>query len=413
MTLRRLVTSALLVGATWLAVPGSRAIAAGPPVVEVVAGDGLLLWLPASTTQTERGTAAAVADRFQRQWGLYFGEGQPGDSRIVVHAEGNAAGNLGQSVFLALWEVYSKRLSQGDRPAAQGAIRMAVLGDPSAYFEALLKVSTANRVDSSMAESAALYPFLLKETRDAAFLRDALPPGDGASHLRAALAKRGVTWTVFWNRYATWLLARSIEAGLSSPPKGGLPSVWVLDTPLAPGELAAWKFPVTDPAEGVDLEISGAPSAGMRLIHFFTDDQGGIVSGGIGDLDPGPLVLPRRGAWLWVFLWNSSEEEAGNGVAVTLWASYQAPFAVLSSEIKGGVLDLTLREEGGIASYRVWSPGTAAGRDLSTFPSEGGGDHHYRMSLRGISGQPRLRLTCLTTAGGTRTADLVAKAAGP
>jgi hypothetical protein len=181
----------------------------------------------------------------------------------------------------------------------------------------------------------------------------------------------------------------------------------MLDTSLAPGEMAGWKFPLADLSAGLNLEFSGEETPGLRLFHVSTDALGRVKGMGLCDLKPGPMTLPKLGEWLWVFLWNTSDSEAGAGSSLTLWSSDDAPFEATESVLNKGVLDLHLREEAGIADYALWAlpENSKEPSPLATFPSEGEGEHFYRVpvSLKIGSG---LRLSCRTLAGGAYAAEL-------
>lgn len=400
-----LASLVLGVGSTWAAADR----------VTVVGGDGTpSLWLPEQATSAQQASALDETSRFQRQWTRFFGAAPPLADPVVVPA----GGDLGEALFAALWRSASTSLAAPDRPAALGALRWAVLGDSSAVMATLAHAASTAQWGPALAERTPIYSFLADQMADPSFLAEALPPGPGALRLRNALAKRDVAWDVFWNRYMAWLLTRAVAWGMVAPAKGSLPAVWVLDSQLKPGELTGWRFPVKDPAEGVSLELSGDVAPDVRLFHLFTDDLGRVTSSGITGLKPGPLVLPRRGSWLWVFIWNASNSEAAAGAALTLWSSYQAPFVVLDSSRKGTVLDLHLREGEGIGDYRLWSlpqdgPAPQTPGLAGAFPSEGEGDHYYRLQLAEAPSGVHLRLTCRTLAGGSYSTDVPARESGP
>ncbi len=392
---------------------GSALDAAGR--VTVVGGDGTpSLWLPEQTPSAQQAAALDEVSRFQRRWTAFFGGAASLPDPVVVPA----GGDLGEALFAALWRPASTSLAPPDRPSALGALRWAVLGDSSAVRATLAHAASAAQWGPALAEKPTLYVFLSEQMADPSFLAEALPPGPGALRLRNALARRDVPWDMFWNRYMAWLLTRAVAWGLVAPAKGSLPAVWVLDAQLKPGELTGWRFPVKDPAEGVSLELSGDVAPDVRLFHLFTDDLGRITSSGMTGLKPGPLVLPRRGSWVWVFIWNASNSEADAGAALTLWSSYQVPFVVLDSSRKGTVLDLHLRESEGIGDYRLWSlpqdePETQSAGLAGAFPSEGEGDHYYRLQLADAPSGVHLRLTCRTVAGGSYSTDVPARESGP
>ena len=388
-----------------LALAAVCAFSAPERVVVVGLDNGAALWLPAQATPAQQARAVEVLNRFQKVWARLFGSQVDLPDPLVVPA----STDISESLFSALWLSASPSLAPEDRPAALGALRMILLDDPSAYAEALSRAYGSGRLSPSLAEGVLVYAFLQEETANPAFLPEALPPGAGARRLRAALARRGVSWDAFFNRFASWILTRAIDAGLQAPASGTLPAVWVLDSRLAPGAVSGWRFLVTDPAVAVSLEIAGEVPSGVRLFHVFTDDLGRPAGAGLCDLKGGPLVIPRRGKYLWVFIWNASATESLTSAALTLWSSYQAPFTVLGSSLHSGVLDLRLHEEAGVADYRLLG-GTAdqtAGSKIlgGPFASEGEGEHHYRIPLQDPPGFD-FRLSCRTMAGGSYSAAL-------
>lgn len=379
-------------------------------VVPASSGSGPTLWLPAGTDPEDQAGALEETARFRRSWRLLFGR----EPELSDPLEVPASGNQEETLFGILWQQAAEPLAPADRPAVLGALRWTVLEDPSQIMDSLAKTSASGRWDATLAEGVPLYVFLMEEVTEPAFLGEALPPGPKDQRLKAALTRRGASWNRFWNRYASWLLAHAVEWGFVKPASGTLPAVWMLDAPLAPGEMSAWRFPQADLTAGVGLEISGEAIPGLRLFHVTTDDLGRVTGVGLCDLKPGTLSLPRTGKWLWLFLWNTSGVEAGTGCALTLWSSYEAPFQVMGSSLKDGVLDLQLREEAGIADFHLWaapdhSPGSAA---VADFASEGQGEHSYRLQVPPNTGSG-LRLSCRTMAGGAYSADLPAEESGP
>ena len=377
--------------------------AASTRVVSVPSEPGPTLWLPAGAEQEDQVGAVEEVARFHRSWSLLFGRAPEWSDPVEVPA----GGSLEETLFGILWQQAAQSLAPADRAAVLGALRWTVLEDPSEVMNSLGKTAASDRWDASLAGGVPLYVFLMEEAAEPAFLREALPPGPRAQRLKAALSRRGASWDRFWNRYASWLLAHAVEWGLMTPASGTLPAVWMLDAPLAPGEMSGWKFPLADLAAGVKLELSGEAMPGLRLFHISTDDLGRVTSAGLCDLKPGPMTLPRAGKWLWIFLWNTSGSETGTGTALTLWSSYEVPFEVTGSSVKAGVLDLHLREEAGIADFCLWAPpgDSPESSPMATFPSEGEGEHIYRLQIPLETGRG-LRLTCRTLAGGAYAADL-------
>ncbi len=379
------------------------AAAAQPRVVVVESGPELTLWLPAEAGQEEQATALDEVARYRQAWSRLAGH----DADLPDLIEVAPGGSLRETLFGTLWRFTNSTAPPSERAALWGALRWAVLGDEAPLRAEVERFVSGGRMDESFAGGPALVVFLTQEVEDAAFLRDALPPGPHATRLKAALVSRGLTWDRLWNRYAAWLLARAVEWGLVKPTPGSLPAVWMLDKPLAPSELLGWRIALADPVAGVNLEASGAAGQGLRLVHIFTDEAGRVLEAGLCDVGQGPLSLPRRGAWLWVFLWNASAETSGQGAALTLWSSFGAPFSVVSASLRSGTLDLLLRQEPGIADFRLWGPASGGSRQapLATFLSEGEGDQHYRLTVPAAGGGA-LRLSCRTLAGGSYAADL-------
>ncbi len=384
--------------------------AASDRVVPVSSESGPTLWLPAGTDLEDQAGALEETTRFLRSWNLLFGRAPELSDPLQVAG----GGTLEETLFGVLWQQASGSLAPADRASVRGALRWSVLEDPSAIMESLAKTAASGRWDASLAEGVPLYVFLMEEATEPAFLREALPPGSKAHRLKAALSRRGASWSRFWNRYASWLLGHAVEWGFVAPASGTLPAVWMLDAPLAPGEMPAWRFPQADYASGVSLEVSGESVQGLRLFHVSTDDFGRVTGSGLCDLKPGILSLPKSGKWLWLFLWNTSEIEAGRGVALTLWSSYEAPFEILGSSLKDSVLDLQLLEEPGIADFRLWAaPGRSpVSAPLAEFVSEGEGEHGYRLQVGPGAGRG-LKLSCRTLAGGAFSADLPAEEPAP
>ena len=384
--------------------------AASTKVVSVSSESGPTLWLPAGVEQEDQVGAVEEVTRFRRTWRLLFGH----EPDLPDPLEVPAGGTLEETLFGTLWQQAAPSVAPADQAAVIGALRWIVLEDPSGVMGPLAKTAASGRWDASLASGVPLYVFLMEEVTEPAFLREALPPGLGAERLRAALSKRGISWERFWNRYASWLLAHAVEWGLMTPASGTLPAVWMLDAPMAPGEMSGWTFPLADLSVGLDLEFSGEPSPGLRLFHVSTDDLGRVTGSGLCELNPGAMTLPKTGKWVWIFLWNTSGLETGAGTALTLWSSYEAPFQVTESVVRAGVLDLHLREEAGIADYCLWAPteDSKESSPVATFPSDGEGEHIYRLPIPLKTGSG-FRLSCRTLAGGAYAAELPAEEPAP
>jgi hypothetical protein len=401
--LRRFFSGTLFLVLSLAAVLPARA--ADQRVVVLASGPELTLWLPAGAGQEEQAAALGEVARYRQAWGLLAGR----DAVLPDLIEVAPGGSLRETLFGTLWRFTNSTVPAGERAALWGALRWAVLDDQTPVRTEVEHLVAGRRMDESFARGPALLTFLSEDVGDGAFLREALPPGPGASRLRAALAARGITWDRLWNRYAAWLLAHAVEWGAVKPSAGSLPAVWMLDKPLAPSELLGWRIALADPVAGVNLEASGASGQGLRLFHVFTDEKGHVLEAGLCDLDQRPLSLPRQGVWLWVFLWNASAEESGQGAALTLWSSFWVPFSVVSATLRAGTLDILLRQEPGIADFRVWghAPSESKQIPLATFPSEGEGDRHYLLPLPASDGSA-LRLSCRTLAGGAYSTDIPA-----
>jgi len=389
---------------------GLSSWAASTKVVSVSSDPGPTLWLPAGAEQEDQVGAVEEVTRFRRTWSLLFGQ-EPNLSDPVEVAP---SGSIEETLFGTLWQQAAPSVAPDDRPAVLGALRWAVLEDPSGVMNPLAKTAASGRWDASLVGGVPLYVFLMEEVAEPAFLREALPPGSEAERLKAALSRRGSSWGPFWNRYASWLLAHAVEWGLMTPASGTLPAVWMLDTSLAPGEMSGWKFPLADLSAGLNLEFSGEATPGLRLFHVSTDDLGRVTGAGLCDLKPGPMTLPKAGTWLWIFLWNTSGSETGAGTALTLWSSYDAPFQVTESVVRAGVLDLHLREGAGVADYCLWAPpeNSQESSPVATFPSEGEGEHIYRLPIPLKPGSG-FRLSCRTLAGGAYSAELPVEEQAP
>ena len=372
-------------------------------VVVLTPDQGLTLWLPAGADEDDQAGALEQVARYRRTWSLLVGR----EAALPDLIEVEAGGSLDDALFGTLWRLTNNTVPASRRAALWGALRWAVLEDLTPVRSELERLVASGRLDDSFAQGPAMVIFLMEEVSDRSFLRDALPPGPAAANLKAALAARGMTWERLWNRYAAWLLAHAVEWGVTTIAPGTLPAVWMLDRPLAPGEIAGWRIALADPAAGVSVEPSWITGQGMKLLHVFTDDQGRVLEAGLGDLEPAPLSLPRRGAWLWVFLWNTSLADEGQGAALTLWSTFDAPFSVVDASLQSGTLELLLRQNPGIADFRLWAlpSGGSEQEPLASFPSEGEGDHHYRVPVGDPEGRA-FRLSCQTFAGGSYSAEV-------
>ena len=388
-----------LVAVPLLALPGDD------PVAIVPTAHGPTLWLPAQTSQAAQQAAVGEVARYQEAWAGFFGSPPPLPDPLAV----SGPGILSEQVFSALWQASASGLSPEERESAASALRAVVLDDPAPLLVPVARALSEGRLDGSLLSGALPYLFLRSEVQTQGFLPKALPPGPGASRLRAALTAQGVSWDQFWNRFTSWVVERGLRYHLLATQTGTLPAVWMLDSDLAPGHFTAWRFQLSEVDEGVDLQVAGGAPSGIRMLSFYTDGAGRVIQSGVCDLKGPRLLFPRNGRTLWLILLNDSSQSEGADLTMTLWKDLAAPFVVRSASLDGKSCDLFVEEKSGVAFYDL--TGRSSGSEKFTslgvapFPSEGGGSHHYRLPIQGS--QPSLaeiRLTCTTLAGGTFTA---------
>lgn len=354
----------------------------------------LVLALPLAVFAAEaEERPAPVAEAFSTAWALLFGE---------APAAPVAQGATAEEAFASAWEAAGPALSPADRAAAREALRLAVLGDDRAVRRALETTLASGRLLPGDSEAVLWYAFLL-EAGDTSALPEALPPGPSGARALAAAKRRGGEPLALQTRFAAWVAGRAAEWGLLTGEAAGLPAVWLLDRDLAPGAFTAWRLRVPEWAPAVRGESAAAGN--LRLFAVFED--GSPVGSGVADK---PLLLPRRGATLWLILWNPPAGEAtGAGLTLTLWGDLASPFQIRQAQLSAGACDLLLAESPGMAAYRLWGadPGRPSAPLTPAFPSEGEGLHRYRVPLEATPGAgARLELRGLTWSGGTTSSDL-------
>jgi hypothetical protein len=368
---------------------------------------GFTLWLPPQTSVEGEILARTELESFDAAWSLYFGQPAPlPPSLEVLHSP-----NLAAAIFDALWRAASPALAHSEKANVLAAFRHLVLRDRSALKPALEAFVVSGRLDERLLDGPLVYVFLQEEVADASFLAQSLPPGKGGAGLRAALESRGVSWNSFWNRFSSWVLARAVESGLLPTQAAALPAVWILDRPLPPGGFSSWKFSLEEPDGGVDLESSTQPAPGLRLLSFYTDADGRVVQQGLAPLSLAPVLLPKQGAVLWIVVWNAGAQEAGDGLVLTAWTDFAAPFHIRSASLEDQVCDLSLSERAGVANYQLWSrPDADHSFELLPVPaflSDGAGDHRYRVTLPSAPPEgTEFQLSCRTAGGGTYASPL-------
>lgn len=393
---------------------GAAALQSADPIPVDVPETRTTIDLPGGLRPAEERVARRTVRLFLENWIRYFGK-LP-DLRDPL--EVTPTPDPGEAVFSAMWSSASGALAEADRPGARAALRLSVLQDRGGLTAALDRAARKGSFAPGEVDDVLLYAFMQDQVQDPSFLPQALPPGGSDSRVKAALSTRGMPWSPFWNRFVLWTLSRAIEARMASVSSGSLPAVWVLDAPLKPGEMTGWRFPVSDPTTGVDLQLAGEAQDGLRILSFFADDDQRVTQAGISDLKGDPMLLPRQGATLWVYLWNASTQEAGSGLTLTLWKDFTPPFMVRSAVVSGGAFDLSLSERGGIADYHLWSRSDPAGSfipmDVPPFASEGEGEHQYHISLPGaVPSSSEFQLFCRTLSGGAYSAPVRAEGAEP
>jgi hypothetical protein len=206
------------------------------------------------------------------------------------------------------------------------------------------------------------------------------------------------------SRYAAWFLSKAVELRLIRPSKAQLPAVWVLDSDLAPGETAVWRFALDEGEWGLDLKSVGSSSPGLRLLAIFADEAQRPVHASIWEAGDGPALLPRKGPDLWLFIWNAGEQDSGAGLTLTLWEEARPPFTALQATLSGAMCEVLLDERAGVFDYEVVPLGDALPPDAPglTFASVGEGMNRYHLQADSeLPGATELRVSCRTLAGGT------------
>jgi hypothetical protein len=290
------------------------------------------------------------------------------------------------------------------------------MDDPAPVAEALVRVAERGDILPVLEDSALPYLFLRSETTEASFLPTALPPGPGAQRLRRAIEARGLSWTVFENRFSAWVLARAVENRLLPIEPGVLPAMWVMDGDVRSGGFKGWRFAVPEGTETVAVQGVGPEKEGLLLASLFTDDADQVTQIGLAPLGSAVMRLPVRGSRLWLFVLNAGAEPGGGGLTLTLWKEAAPPFVVLRAERLGSGLTMLLDEVSGIADYSLSAPQTGSSAPLTLglprFPSQGAGRHRYTLVVPPVlRGTSDLRLSCRLLSGGTYASPLSVKEA--
>lgn len=369
-------------------------------VTVVPTAAGFSLWLPGEATTRDQIAVLGVVNRFSKTWALLFG-GRPAlpDPLVVP-----AGPDLRKGAFASLWRQASAELGPDEQAGVQEALRYLVLDDAAPVLDPLTKAVEGGRIDQIPLVSPLLYVFLRESVREPGFLPQALPPGPEGGRLAEALAAWGVPPESLRNRYAAWLLSKALEFRMIRRAQAQLPAVWVLDSDLAPGETAVWRFGLDDGEAGLDLECVGNPSPGLRLLAIFTDEAGRPAHASVWEAGDGPAVLPRKGPDLWLFLWNAGDQDRGAGLTLTLWKESRPPFAALQATWGGAACEVLLEERAGVFDYEVVPLGDALPHDAPrlTFASAGEGLNRYCLRADAeLPGASEVRVSCRTLAGGT------------
>lgn len=401
---RRSLAWVLLVLSSCLGLPllGQQALPERVTVLPTAAG--VTLWLPGRVSTRDQVTVLGVVHRFDRTWSLFFGA-RPSLPDILVVRPGP---DLRKATFASLWGHSAPALDGGEQAGVQEAFRFLVLDDAAPLLDQLARTVGGGRLQQLPLTAPLLYVFLKESVAEPSFLPRALPPDPDGVRLSEALASYGISQEHFRNRYASWLLSRAVESRLIQRPQASLPAVWMLDSDLAPGETAVWRFSLEDGESGLDLEAAGSPSPGLLLLGIYADEAGRPLASSLWEAGEGRAVLPRQGSDLWLFVWNAGDESQGAGLTLTLWKDPRPPFAVLQASWEGASFDLVLDEQAGVAGYEVAPFGTPAqpGALPLRFPSEGAGlnRYHLRMDIP-LPPASQLRISCRTSAGGTYSTD--------
>ena len=259
----------------------------------------------------------------------------------------------------------------------------------------------------------ALLSFYRRRWRSPPFSARPCRRGPGPRGSGPRCRARGISWDRFWNRYASWLLAHAVEWGLMTPASGTLPAVWMLDSsPGAWRDVRAGSSPWRTSPRGSIWSFPGRRAGPPPLPCLHGRPGARARSPGLCDLRPGPLSLPRSGdVALDLPLEHLRSEEPGQGAALTLWSSYEAPFSVTEAILQGRGPGPPPARGAGHRRLSVWGRAPEESKrvlPLATFPSEGEGEHIYRLPCPAQDGTG-LRLSCRTLAGGAYSADLPAE----
>ena len=379
---------------------------AGPERVTILpTAAGFTLWLPGRVSTREQVAVLGVVNRFSRTWGLFFRTPPSMPDPLVVPS----GPDLRKGVFSSLWRQAALALDPAEQAGVQEAFRFLVLDDAIPLLDHLARAVGDGRLQQLPLTAPLLYVFLKESVSESGFLPQALPPGPDGGRLAEALASRGISQEHFRNRYASWLLSRAVESRLIKRPQATLPAVWMLDSDLAPGETAGWRFTLEDGESGLDLEAAGSPSPGLLILGIYSDEAGRPVHSSLWEAGEGRAILPRQGSDLWLFLWNTGDQSQGAGLTLTLWKESRPPFAVLQASLSGTSCDVLLGERPGVADYEVTPIGASAQPEPAPlrFRSDGEGLNHYHLRLDSRLPQASaLRISCRTTAGGTYATEI-------